>query len=84
MPRALLDLYAHIVVDVHVKDIGDEVEGILIILHLGVEAGQIEAVGEVVLVDFAKVLVAAGADELRDARHVSAAFGMEMSEWHEQ
>jgi hypothetical protein len=38
----------------------------LVVLDLGVEARQVEAVREVLLVDLAKVLVAAGRDELRE------------------
>ena len=60
MAGGLLDLLAHIIVAVKVKDIGDEVESVLVVLDVGVEAGEVEAVGEVVFVDFAKVFVAAG------------------------
>lgn len=60
MPRALLDLLAHVVVDLHIEDIGDEVQRILVILHFGVQAGEVEAVGQVVLVDFAEVFVSSG------------------------
>ena len=65
MPRTLLDLLAHIVVDFHVEDISYQVERILVVLDLRVKAGQVEAVGEVVFVDFAEVFVAAGGDELK-------------------
>lgn len=64
MPRRFLNLLAHLVVAVEVEDIGDEVEGILVVLDLGVEASEVEAVGEVLFVDFAEVLVAAGRYEL--------------------
>ena len=60
MPRALLNLLAHIVVDFHIEDIRNQVEGVLVVLHFGIQAGQIEAVGQVVLVDLAEVFVAAG------------------------
>lgn len=59
MPCRLFDLLTHIIVDFHVKDIGDEIKRILIILHLSIESGQVESVGQVVLVDFAEVLIAA-------------------------
>ena len=58
MACALLDLLPHIVVDFHVEDIRHQVEGILVILHFGVEACKVKSVGEVVLVDFAKVFIA--------------------------
>ena len=34
-----------------------EVQGILIVLHLGIEASEVETIGQVVFVDLAKVLV---------------------------
>jgi hypothetical protein len=64
VPRRLLDGLAHVVVAVEVEDVGHEVEGILVVLDLGVEAREVEAVGEVLFVDLAEVLVAARGDEL--------------------
>lgn len=55
---AFLDLLPHIVVDLHVEHICDQIECILVVLHFRVKACEIEAVGEVILVDLAKVLVA--------------------------
>lgn len=66
MPRRLLDLFPHLIVAVEVKHIGDEIERILIVLDLGVEASEVEAICQVVLVNLAKVLVSAGGDELCD------------------
>lgn len=57
MPRRLLDLLPHIVVDFHIEDICDEIQRILVILHLCVETSEIESVGEVVLVNLAEVFV---------------------------
>jgi hypothetical protein len=65
VPRRLLNLLAHLVVAVKVEDIGDEVERVLVVLDFGVEACEVEAVGEVLFVDFAEVFVASGGDELR-------------------
>jgi hypothetical protein len=65
VPGILLDLFTHIVVDFHVEDVSYQVERILVVLDLRVKAGQVEAVGEVVFVDFAEVFVAAGRDKLR-------------------
>lgn len=45
MTSGLLNLLAHVIIAIKVEDIGDKVEGILIILDVGVEAGEIEAVG---------------------------------------
>ena len=59
-----LDLFSHLIVAVEVEDICNQLECILIVLHLGVEAGQIESIGKVVFIDLAEVFVAAGGYEL--------------------
>jgi predicted metal-dependent TIM-barrel fold hydrolase len=64
MSGALLNLLAHVIIDLHVKDIGHEIERILVVLDFSVKASQVEAVGEVVFVDFAIVFIAARRDEL--------------------
>jgi hypothetical protein len=61
---ALLDLLPHVVVDFHVKDIGHQIECILVILHFCVQSSQVEAIREVILVDFAEVFIAACRYEL--------------------
>ena len=61
----LLDLFAHIVVAVQIEDVGDKVESILVVLNFCVETREIEAVGQVLLVDFAEVFVSAGRNKLR-------------------
>lgn len=53
----LLDRLAHLIVAVEVEYIGHKVERVLVILDLRVEPRQVEAVGQVVLVDLAEVLV---------------------------
>lgn len=58
MPRRLLDRFAHLIVAVQVEHVGDKVERILVILDLGVQPRQVEAVSQVILVDLAEVLVA--------------------------
>ena len=65
VPRRFLDGFPHIVVDVHVEDVRDEVERILIIGYFGIKAGEVEAIGQVVFVDLAEVLVSAGRYELK-------------------
>lgn len=45
MSCALFDLLAHIVVDLHVENVGHEVERILIVLHFRVQPREVEAVG---------------------------------------
>lgn len=61
---ALLDLLAHVIVDLHVEHVGDEVERILVVLDFRVKAGQVEAIGQIVFIDLAVVLIAARRDEL--------------------
>lgn len=56
----LLNRLAHVVFAVQVEHVRDQVQRMLVVVHLRVKAGQVEAVGDVVLVDFAKVLIAAG------------------------
>lgn len=60
----LLDGLAHVVFTVEVEDIGNQVEGMLVVVDFGVEASKVEAVSEVLFVDFAEVFVATGGDEL--------------------
>ena len=57
MPRGFFNLLSHIVVAVEVEDIRHQVEGILVVLNVSVEAREVEAIGEVVFIDFAKVFV---------------------------
>ena len=64
MPCAFLDLLAHIIVDFHVEDIGHKVQGILVVLDFRVKPCEVEAIGEIVLVDFAEVFISARGDEL--------------------
>ena len=58
MPRRFLDLLSHIIIAVQVKHISDEVEGVLIVLDIGIESSKVETVGEVVFVNLAKVFIA--------------------------
>ena len=64
MPRCLLNLLSHVVVDLHVKDVGHKVQRILIVLDLRIQAGQVEAIREIVFVNLAEVFIASGRDEL--------------------
>lgn len=42
----------------HTEVIGDKIEGRSVMLNLGIKAGQVEAIENVVLLDLAEVLVA--------------------------
>ena len=55
---AFLDLFPHVVVDFHVKDICDQVQCVLVVLYFGIEASKVEAVCQVVFVYLAEVFVA--------------------------
>jgi len=63
MACRLLNLLPDIVVAVKVEDIGDHVQRILVVLDFGLQAGQVEAVRQVLLVDFAEVLMAASCNK---------------------
>lgn len=54
----LLNCLPHVIVAVKIEDVGDQVESILVVLNVGIEACQVESVGKVVFVDLAKVLIA--------------------------
>lgn len=64
MSRRLFDLLPHLIIAVQVEHVSDEVECILIPLHVCIEPRQIEPVRQVLFVDFAEVLVASGRNEL--------------------
>ena len=64
MPCRFLNLLAHIIVAVEIEDVGHEVERVLVVLDIGVETREVEAVGEVIFVDLAEVFVAFYRDEL--------------------
>jgi hypothetical protein len=68
---ALLDLLPHVVVDFHVKDVGHQIECILVVLHFCVQSSQVEAICEVILVDFAEVFIAACRYELERCQQSS-------------
>ena len=57
MPRRLVDRFPLVIVAVDVQDIVDEIQGKWVVLDLRVEAGEVEAVGKVIFVNFAKILV---------------------------
>lgn len=71
MPRRLLNRLAHFIVAIEIKYIRHQVQRILIILHFSIQSRQVKPIREVIFVDFAKVLIAAGRDELLTKRQVS-------------
>lgn len=61
---ALLDLFSHIIIDLHVEDVRDKVQCILIVLNFGVQSRQVESVREIIFVNFAEVLISSCRYEL--------------------
>ena len=57
MPCRFLNLFSHIIVTIQVKDIGDEVKSVLIILDIRVESSQVEAVRKIVFVNLAEIFI---------------------------
>lgn len=57
MSCRLLDCFSHVIVAVKVEYVGHEVERVLIVLNLGIQAGEVEAIGQIFFVYFAKVLI---------------------------
>ena len=64
MARRFLNLLAQVVVCIEVENIRHEVQRILIVRYFGVQAGKIETVGQVFLVDLTEVLISARRNEL--------------------
>ncbi len=64
MASRLLNGLAHVVFAVEVEHVSNQVEGVLVVVDFGVQTRQVEAVSEVLFVDFAEVFVATGGDEL--------------------
>lgn len=63
-------LFTHLIIAIEVENVSDQVESILVVLDVGIEACEVKAVGEIVFVNFAEVLVSARRDELRDEMSV--------------
>ncbi len=55
---------AHVIFAVEVEDVGDQIQGVLVVVDFRVETRQVEAVGYVFFIDFAEVFVATRGDEL--------------------
>jgi uncharacterized radical SAM superfamily protein len=70
MTSGPLNVLPHIIVAVEIKHVGHEIKSILIVLYFSIEASQIEAVGQVIFVDFAEIFVATRGDKL-NVRQVS-------------
>jgi hypothetical protein len=64
VPGRFLDRLSHLIVAVKVEDVGDQVQRVLVVLDLSVEAGEVEPVGQVVLIDLAEVLVSTRRNKL--------------------
>lgn len=68
MSSRLFNLLPHIIIAIEVEDIGHEIQRVLVVLYVGIEPCQVEAVGQIVFIDFAKIFVASRGHELFDPR----------------
>lgn len=66
MSCGFFDGFTHLIVAVEVKDIGDKIERILVILHFCIQAGEVETVCKVVFIDLAEVFIAPGRYKLAE------------------
>lgn len=57
MAGGFLDLLSHLIIAVDVKDIRNKIESVLIVLNFGVEAREVETVGQILFINLTKVLV---------------------------
>jgi hypothetical protein len=62
----LLNLFPHVIIAVEVEDVGYEVESVLVVGYFCVEPREVEAVGQILFVDFAEVLISSGGNELSE------------------
>ena len=53
------DLLTQIVVGIKVENVSHKVKGVLVVGNLGVQPGEVKPIGQVILVDFAKVFITA-------------------------
>jgi len=65
MPRRLLNRLPHLIVTIQIKNVCHQVQRILVILHLGIQAREVKAIRKVILINFAKVLVTPRGNELK-------------------
>ena len=59
MSSRLLYLLSHIVIAVKVEDIRNQIKGVLVVLDIGLETSEVEAICQVILVYLAEVLISA-------------------------
>ena len=60
MTGRLLDRFAHVIFTIEVENICDKVKGVLVVLNFRIEAGEVEAVCQVLLIDLAEIFVPTG------------------------
>jgi hypothetical protein len=66
MTSRLLDLLSEIIVGIKIENVGYEVQSILVVRNLGVQAREVESIGQVVLINFAEVFISPRRDKLDD------------------
>lgn len=65
MPRRLLNRLPHLIVTIQIKNIRHQVQCILVILHFGIQAREVKAIRQVILINFAKVLITPRGNKLK-------------------
>lgn len=68
MTSRLLDLLSEIIVGIKVENVGYQVQSILVVRNLGVQAREVESVGQIVLINFAEVFISPRRDKLNDEK----------------
>lgn len=66
MTSRLLDLLSQIIVGIKIENVGYEIQSILVVRDLGVQAREVESIGQVVLINFAEVFISPRRDKLDD------------------
>lgn len=68
MTSRLLDLLPQIIVGIKIENVGHQVQSILVVGNLSVQAREVESVCQIVLIDFAEVFISPRRDKLNDKR----------------
>lgn len=68
MTSRLLDLLPQIIVGIKVENVGHQVQSILVVGDLSVQAREVESVCQIILIDFAEVFISSRRDKLNDKR----------------
>lgn len=67
MSCRLFDSFSHVIIAIQVKNVCYQVQRILIILYLRVEARKVKAIGKIFFIDLAEVFIPPGRDKLKQS-----------------